>query len=247
MNDSVADIAPAYPPAFAPTLPAEALLAAATAQTGLSAVDLASRFESFGNDCEFGWLQRKCGAEPFGLFRWSNPEHEVILRAVTTIFEGFGDASYVELDSQRPREWTAVDPVNTLREHLFLKEGEQPEAAMRRMHETRRFMLRRMMIKNIREGNKIFVIKSGQGRLSRDIVLPIAQALRRSGPGWLLWVEAGPEVGRVEILADGLLHGTIDRLTVQPNASLCSLPGWLAVLTAAWLIVQNQAVRRRTA
>src|SRR5436305_104536 len=33
--------------------------------------DLATRFESLGDNCEFGILQRLEGAEPLGLLRWA--------------------------------------------------------------------------------------------------------------------------------------------------------------------------------
>ena len=33
---------------------------------------IASKFQSMGQDCEFGLVQRPCGAEPLGLFRFCN-------------------------------------------------------------------------------------------------------------------------------------------------------------------------------
>ncbi|MBV9859460.1 MAG: hypothetical protein JO038_05070 [Alphaproteobacteria bacterium] len=67
--------------------------------------------------------------------------------------------------------------------------------------------------------------------------MSVSQALRAHGRSWLLWVEPGAEVGRVDVLADGLIRGTIDRLTVEPNGWDLSLAGRLAVLSKAWRMV----------
>src|SRR5208282_4332988 len=43
------------------------LLSAAQATTGLPPATLAARFENLVGNCEFGFFQRKCGAEPLSL------------------------------------------------------------------------------------------------------------------------------------------------------------------------------------
>lgn len=232
---------PVYPPYFDPVLSDAALRAASERETGVPCAELAARFESFGNDCEFGLLQRRCGAEPLGLFRFSNPEHDVILKAVTSNFEGFTDAVQVELDQQKPRrEWILVDPVHRLRQHTFIFEGDQEADAIRSRQLARIAFLRRLAVENLQCGNKIYVIKSGNGSLTHEICARIATALRAAGPNTLLWVEPGEEVGRIDNLGMGLLRGTIDRLTVQPHGNCFSLCGWLAVLTQAWRVAHER-------
>jgi hypothetical protein len=236
---------PFYPAGFSPSLSDDELRGAAEARAGLSIADIAIKFESFGNDCEFGFFQRKCGAEPLGLFRFSNPEHDVIFQEVDSNFKNFGRHSFVELDQQQPRrEWIIVDPVNRLREHTFIWDGDQEEEQVRSQQLKRIAFLRRMMTDNIRDANKIFVIKSGNGKLAVGHTLAIAQALRRRGASWLLWVEPGNQVGSVEVLADGLLRGIIDRLTVQPDAPKFSFSGWLAVTTEALLTVRRETTHQ---
>ena len=61
-----------------------------------------------------------------------------------------------------------------------------------------------MMVENLAEGRKIFVIKSAEGHLTRPDTARIARALRARGPNWLLWVEPGRHPGRVRILEPGL-------------------------------------------
>ncbi len=231
---------PRYPPYLDPSMSDDELRASAARLAGIPCADLAAKFESFGNDCEFGYVQRRCRAEPLGLFRFSNPEHDVILRAVTSAYADVGTACDVELDLQVPRrEWIVVDPPNRLREHTFVFEGDQEESAMRFKHKARIAFLRRNAIENLRNAAHIYVIKSGQGHLTREITARIADALQMQGPNMLLWVEPGDDVGRIDDFGNGLLRGTIDRLTVEPNAPFFSFAGWLAVLVGAW----NHAMR----
>ncbi|HTZ70665.1 MAG TPA: hypothetical protein VMB71_08450 [Acetobacteraceae bacterium] len=234
---------PSYPRAFDPALGYDSLTRAAREATGFDAAELAAKFESLGDDCEFGFFQRWCRAEVLGLFRFSNPHHDVILQEIESNFATFGEGMTVELDEQKPRrEWIIVDPKRRLREHTYISEGQQPEEAVRRLSEHRTALLRRMMIENMRDGTKIFVIKSGEGRLNRDAVAEIAQALRRRGPNWLLWVKPGEKVGKVKVLAEGLIRGTIDRLTCQ-DGSEPSYAAWLAVVVGAYVEVSAQRFR----
>jgi hypothetical protein len=227
------------PELFSPYQSDNALLETVRVHTGMSASDLAKKFDSFGNDCEFGFVQRKCGAEVLGLFRFSNPSHRVILRGIESNFVGFGKNAIVELDSQKPRrEWIVADRENGLRQHTYIWEGDQVEAIVQNQQLKRFRFLSEKMADNLADGSKILVIKSGNGDLSRDSVTMIARALRKRGPNWLLWVEPGDAVGRVDVPMEGLLHATIDRLTVQPNAPQFSLAGWLSVMSEAWITVE---------
>ena len=45
----------------------------ATSRTGLTIPQIALRFESLGENCEFGLFQRRCDAEPLGLLRFPAP------------------------------------------------------------------------------------------------------------------------------------------------------------------------------
>jgi hypothetical protein len=217
-----------------------ALFEAVRVKTGLSVRDLALKFDSLGNDCEFGFVQRRCDAEALGLFRFSNASHQTILRAIESDFRGFGENANVELDQQKRREWMVVDREHGLRQHTFIFEGDQPEDVVRNQQLNRFRYLRAKMNENIQSGGKIFVIKSAQGFLSHDIVSAIARALRRRGPNWLLWVETGTPVGHIEVLMEGLARATIDRLTVQPDGPKFSVVGWLTVLTEAWIVIKRR-------
>jgi hypothetical protein len=229
-----------FPAAYEPGLDYHAHVRAVEAATGLGIAELAGKFESLGNDCEFGIFQRWCHAEVLGLFRFSNPHCNVVLREIESNFATFGDGSTVELDQQQPRrEWIIIDRVRDLREHTFIWEGEQPAEAIREMCHKRTALLRRMMVQNMSEGNKIFVIKSAKGHVDQNVAMAISSALRRRGPNWLLWVEPGQNIGQIEVLEDGLMRGTIDRLTDQDGTEPSFL-AWLVIIVGAFLAVSKR-------
>jgi hypothetical protein len=199
----------------------------------------AAKFESLGNNCEFGFVQRRCGAEPIGLFRFSNPVPEALLRGITQGFADIGDNARVALDQQQPkREWIVEELEYGLRQHTFFWEGDIDEEKITAQQLRRFGFLRRKFLEDVQLGTKIFVLHSTPN-WSIHIVTAIARALRRLGPTWLLWVITGETCGSVEIVEDGLMCGTIDRLL--PNAgdvSGLSLSGWLDILTGAWVMLE---------
>ena len=58
------------------------------APDAISDRDLVLRFESLGDNCEFGLVQRKAGSEPLGLLRFSSAPITALLRALRDRFEG---------------------------------------------------------------------------------------------------------------------------------------------------------------
>src|SRR6185312_11010618 len=59
-------------------------------QHSMPAADLVMRFESLGDNCELGLVQRRCGKEPLGLLRFANIMLPSLLRGVSTGFDRLG-------------------------------------------------------------------------------------------------------------------------------------------------------------
>lgn len=49
---------------------------------------LVARFESLGDNCEFGFVQRRSGVEDGGLLRWAVSPPEALLKAIRSRFSG---------------------------------------------------------------------------------------------------------------------------------------------------------------
>ena len=204
--------------------------------------DLMMRFESLGESCEFGLVQRRCEAEPLGLFRFASAPLPKLLAALNADFAGFGepDALDVELSG---REYMVSDKRFGLLYHAWVLAGEMtPEEVHQR--EVRRLpLLVRKLREELAEAEKVFVYQ-GMGQLGTADALPLAAALRHYGPNTLLWVEvAGPDhpAGTVEWARPGLLRGYIDRFAPSENAHDLSLDCWIAICRAAWRLHEARA------
>lgn len=202
----------------------------------LSPQELVTQFESLGDNCELGAIQRHYGAEPLGAFRFSNPTAEKILYGPETKLAELGKELRVELDSQVPkREWILVDPIYNLRQHSFILEGDARGATIQ--EDMRRYFdfLRRKLLEDITSANKIFVIKAVPD-VPPALAKRIAAALRAMGPAWLLWVVNEPNGPHVEVVEDRLLRGRVNGILPEGHANWgkFAFDQWLEVMRQAW-------------
>jgi hypothetical protein len=194
--------------------------------------DTAVKFESLGENCEFGLVQRRCGIEPLGLLRFSSTPLPPLLKALRARFAGMGRPEFIEIEvSHSGTEYMVFDKRFHFRYHAWVKLGEQaPEEIHAR--ECRRLpLLVRKLIEDLTEGNKIFVYR-GIEPLAEAQARELAEAIGAYGPGTLLWVEradAANPPGAVIRLGPTLLKGHIDRFAPPENAHDLSLDCWIAI------------------
>lgn len=206
--------------------------------TGEPAAQFMLRFESLGDNCEFGLVQRRCGAEPLGLFRFSDITIPQLLRGLDSGFEGLGDPARMEFSLQPGgrSEYVLRDNSYGLVFHTFLYQGEVIESELIAQQSTRLKFLRRKFLEDLANGEKIFVIKCNEPLAEAD-VLPVLAGLRRhSSRIQLLYVR--PETpehpsGTVQVVGDGLLLGYVDRFAPRERVPDLSLESWLAVCVNA--------------
>ncbi|HEX3536706.1 MAG TPA: hypothetical protein VHU15_08055 [Stellaceae bacterium] len=193
---------------------------------------LMMRFESLGENCEFGLAQRRCGAEPLGLLRFASAPLPVLLAALKARFEGVGDSDQIEIRvSGNHQEYLVIDRRYGFLYHPWVLVGEADPEDIRRREEKRLPFLKRKLIEDLTEARKIFVYR-GMRRLPQPLVLRLVTALREYGPATLLWVELQDDkhpAGTVEPLTAGLLKGYIDRFAPGENAHALSLDCWIAL------------------
>jgi len=198
---------------------------------------LIMRFESLGDNCEFGLVQRRLGAEPLGLFRFSYIELPLLLRGLRTGFNRLGDPDTVEVSIEgADREFVVRESVYGMTYHTFQYERQMALDTVRQQQATRLNFLKRKLMEDIAGGEKIFVIKRSP-QLRPEEILPVYTALNEIGRNWLLWMvpaDAAHPAGTVEGLLPGLLRGYIDRFAPSENAHELSVPVWTAVCEAVW-------------
>ena len=199
--------------------------------------ELALAFESLGENCEFGLVQRRFGAEPLGLLRFSSTPLPKLSNALRARFKGLGNPSNIEVQvSSNGREYMVLDKRFGFLYHAWVLVGEQkPEDVA--VRETRRLpLLIRKLTEDLTLGEKIFVFH-GMKKLTREEAGELAALLREYGPSTLLWVEladAEHKPGSVERIAPGLLKGYMDRFAPGENAHDLSIECWTELCRNAY-------------
>lgn len=215
-----------------------------------------SRFESLGDNCEFGFVQRKLGAEDGSLFRWARIEPWQLYAVLEHNFVGiYKFENLVPLQPTMVTEtyfgfgWhsklysAAVKGVMTFKE---------PEEARRRIHASeyrKQVYLVTKFLTRLRAGGMIYVIKSNKG-IDPVCLTFIERELTRLARGakfWLLELRATQDaaltgqcerVGPQRLLGHVARFGTYDTAddfdlevykTMLPKAlGLAAFPTWAA-------------------
>jgi hypothetical protein len=198
------------------------------------------RFESLGDNCEFGLVQRVMGAEPLGLLRFSYIELRQLLRGLRCGFDRLGDPDTTEISIFGvDKEIVVSESLYGMTYHTYQYESQIDLDTVHRQQVTRLSFLRRKLLEDIGNGEKIFVLKRTRP-LRPEEVLPLYAVLNELGRNWLLWMlpsDATHPPGTVELLLPGLLRGYIDRFAPNENAHDLSFDAWTAVCKAAWRAV----------
>jgi len=222
------------PLAAAPVLPAAAELTPPP-EADLPLNELMLRFESLGQNCEFGLVQRACGAEPLGLLRFASAPLDKLLPALHRRFAGMGQAGQVRADLTNG-EYMILDKVYGFYTHAWVKEGEKTPSEIEAREARRVPFLVRKLIEDLQAGEKLFVYHAMTAlQLAQPGIL--ASALRQYGPATLLWVDLADDAhppGDVYWLGEGVMRAHIDRFAPGENAHDFALESWVTICQRAW-------------
>jgi hypothetical protein len=228
----------------------EAAIPVASSETGhsIAIADLMTCFESLGENCEFGLVQRRCGAEPLGLLRFSSSPYPKLLHALHSRFEGMAQPDAMEIQvSSNGTEYMVQDLRYGFYYHAWVLVGEQsPEAVLKRECRRVPFLVEKL-IEDLTAGEKVFVYH-GMDPLSLEEALKLQHAIRNYGPGALMWVDLADykhSPGTVEWVASGLLKAYVDRFAPGENAHDLSLDCWIEICRVAHRMSLSQTVDRK--
>jgi tetratricopeptide (TPR) repeat protein len=197
-------------------IPESLLAPAPDADVGANATrELLMQFESIGDTCEFGMVQRRFGADPISLLRWTNTLPDQLVTALDSRFAGVGEAKFTRVQADGG-EYTTMDSRYHMFSHTFTPVTSEPVERFTKQHLRRMQYLKRKLLEDLAAGEKIFVYKSDQG-LSPEQMRAIFDALRRHGAQTaILFVrleEPGHAAGSFEEIEAGFLVGYIDRFS----------------------------------
>jgi hypothetical protein len=168
------------------------------------------------------------GAEPLGLLRWAEIHPTELLALLESRLEGIGLPENTEVGAGN-YEYVARDK-RYFSMHTFLNQSEYEKDKVHRLMCRRLVFLKDKLIRDLAEGQKILVYKNFDNTLSDSQAVRIWQAIRQYGRGRLLCVRPAGRArpaGRVVMAEDGLMHGYLEGLTVDPHAARTYLGPWL--------------------
>jgi len=199
--------------------------------------ELMGKFESLGQNCEFGLVQRRCQAEPLGLLRFSSTPLPKLLDALDARFEGMGAPGSMRVElSSNGREYMISDTRFGFLYHAFVDSGAMAADALHRREVKRVPFLIDKLLDDLASAEKIFVFK-GMGAMEEEEVFPLALALRRYGPNTLLFINLADRdhpAGRVQVRGPGFYVGYLDRFAPSEDASDFELSQWVRVCREAY-------------
>jgi glycosyl transferase family 61 len=221
----------------------QGLIVPSAANTPIDELMLA--FESLGDNCEFGLVQRHGNAEPLGLLRFAGiflpieVRLEKLTAALERNFVGLGedDTITVYLDgAPGRREFLVREPIYDLMYHTGVLEGEVALEEMRARELKRLRFLRGKLLEDLQSGDKIWVWKSA-ATSDAEQVQPLLKVLRSFGPNTLLWVVEGDaehRPGMIERLNHDLIKGYIERFAPYDNAPDIRPASWFEVCQSVY-------------
>jgi Flp pilus assembly protein TadD len=117
------------------------------------------RFESMGEDCEFGLVQRHYGAEPLSMLRWCSTHPGTVVAGLRREFEGVGEVANVEVDMGKP-EIMVNEKSSGIRFHTFIQRSPSLDVESFAKRQAKHLAyLKRMFMERLRDGEKVYVYK----------------------------------------------------------------------------------------
>jgi hypothetical protein len=190
--------------------------------------DALMRFESLGHACDFGFLQRRCEAEPLGLLRFGGIPTHGLVEGLIDGFARLGQPGSLRplITEEREHEYLLLDTLYGLSWHTALDPAQfEPGDALTR--EARRLpFLKRLFFETLAAGEKIFILRPPRAMEFAEADA-VATALRLHSDCKLLWaVQEQGEPGSVDMLRPYFFRGHLD---VAGRRGSASAQAWLNV------------------
>jgi hypothetical protein len=208
---------------------------------------IASKFQSMGADCEFGLVQRQCGAEPLGLFRFSYIVLHGLIQCLRSDFSELNDENKLSLYLNSTGEYVGEYKSLDLFHHTFVRNDQNLDIGdLHRKESARLKMMARLFKEDLEDGEKVFVLLRKFAPLDEFEVLPVISLMRHYNPkAALLWITvAGPDethlVGQCEVVGNNLLKGYIDRFS---GDRVSGYGDWSTLSVECWKNIMASALQ----
>jgi len=199
--------------------------------------DLVLQFESVGDNCEFGLVQRLAGAEPLGLLRFAGAPQRNLLGGLNARFADIADPNHVRIVAENGEFMVKLTKYD-FTFHAHVKIGDMaPDVLHRQQCRTIGFLTTKLMT-DLETPTKVLVFRQNEPLSAADLV-DLRIALSAYGPSILLWVqEASPghPPGSVVVADERMMAGYVRRLAERESVPNLDFESWMQVLRRAHAI-----------
>ena len=206
-----------------------------------SVTDLMMQFESIGAGCEFGVVQRCCGAEPLDLLRFTGSAVANLVHLLESGLDDFLSPEDIGIEVQEADQEYLVFSrgYGDFRSHTHAFVERHDKATILTRETKKAGYLKRRFLSDWSDAARVYVHCGCEDEAS---ILKLHAALRVRSDCVLLWVgiaRSPQERGRVDVLAPGLLRGYVAHHGTFDNGPRLDLPGWALVCRNAIAIVRG--------
>jgi hypothetical protein len=176
--------------------------------------NLVMRYESLGENCEFGLVQRHFEAEPLGLLRWTYCVVDTVIKLLEGRLSGFGELENLTLSRTSWKEYMIKEEKYGIAFHTFSTKDIADEAAFLRRQSSRLSWLAEKLLRDLTESNKQFILKLYHRTSELQIHRVLSLLQQYSAHNKLLCISASPnlsEAGTVVNVGNGLAYGKLSR------------------------------------
>jgi len=160
---------------------------ATVADAALTDRELVLQFESIGDNCELGLVQRKVGAEPLGMFRFAGAPLAHLLTAMRARLVGMADPAHVQVQAENDEYMIKLTKYDFVY-HAEAKVGDADPAMLHAQQVRTVAFLVKKLIADLENPSKILVFRQNEPLAANDLV-DLRMALSAYGPSILLWVQ----------------------------------------------------------
>lgn len=207
----------------------------------LSDSALAGYFASIGDNCEFGLMQRRAGAELMDLLRFAGTDLPGLLLGLGECFAEINTPGAIDLTVHpfEPRgEYVVAARRYNFQAHTGQFEGDMDVVRLYIRELRKLTVTQRLFAGDLASGHRILVFKHNDLTEHTNIG-PLLEAIGAHGPAVLLHVVrdgTGRRLGQVEQVGPTHLRGYIDRFNPYDNAAQPSSPLWEQICRNAYAI-----------
>lgn len=207
------------------------------AEAALNDRDLVLHFESVGDNCELGLVQRRTGAEPLGLLRFAGVPLRNLLRGLNARFVNIADPQHIRIIAENGEYMVKLTKYD-FTYHADVKVGEVDPVEVHRQQIRTVGFLAKKLIADLEDPGKILVFRQNEVLLAGDLI-DLRIALSAYGPSILLWVQEacpGHPPGSVAVVDERMMVGYVRRLAERDTVPDLDFKSWMQVLRGAYAV-----------